>query len=176
MASLRDRIPWAAVLVVLVVALLVWGAVTEYRVRTELLASMEEELARADRAEARLAVLLELKERAPELEKSIQLMELLMPQSAGEPQLIQLVQGASDYAGMMLVSISFGGQVGGTGYVEVPVSIELQGTYAQLVGFVARLEAGPRAFRVDDVSLSPNPNGLGRLSILIRGSGFYAGR
>jgi type IV pilus assembly protein PilO len=80
-----------------------------------------------------------------------------MPENPELPSLLIELQDVSNAAGLRFNRVSPGDPTtGGTGqFTEVPVTVQVQGKWADVLDYLRRLNRLTRAIRVTDLSLSP---------------------
>jgi Tfp pilus assembly protein PilO len=117
------------------------------------------------------------KKNRPELDRELEQFAVKVPSNPALPALIRSLSEASDNAGVELVSVSpaapvfakngAGASAGtvagpnGTVLVQIPVAIQVAGTYAQISQFFNELETLPRALTVSQFGVVPGvPNGV----------------
>jgi Tfp pilus assembly protein PilO len=149
----------AAILVVALFWLLLWSP------RQDELAQISEEtdqvLAQQAELEGRLRALQAVREQAPEAEAVLAAGEAVVPRGTALPSAFRQLQLSADEAGLRLISVSPGrpGAVeGGPATLgELPVNVELEGSYFQVVDFLRRIEdptISPRGLEWANASLS----------------------
>lgn len=124
--------------------------------------SLEEEkiiLAEArDTLERRIAY----RENAPEYRERVRVLDLMMPETAQEEQILRYFHYLAEEHELNVQQINFGAGVPNEeqGYVSLPLSVTLEGRFINMIDLFAHLYRGSRAVRVDNISitLAPNPN------------------
>ena len=112
-----------------------------------------------------------LQEQRDQLEADLELLTQLLPDQAGEDKLLVDLQSGADQAKWTFTG-SFSDRVTNQGYVGMPMQLQLNGTYHELLYFLDYLEFYDRALRIDELRVDESEeNGL---SINIRASAFYA--
>lgn len=166
------KTPWLTLVVVVVVlagAFLYYQQFNNYRLERETLAQEEQALTAA---QTRLAAVKKLQEQRDQLEADLELLTQLLPDQAGEDKLLVDLQSGADQAKMDFLQIRFSDRVTNQGYVGMPMQLQLNGTYHELLYFLDYLEFYDRALRIDELRVDESEeNGL---SINIRASAFYA--
>lgn len=104
-------------------------------------------------ARATLAKLERTKRNAPKTEAKIVKIGRKMPSEPELPSLIVQLQNIANDAGISIIRFSPSEPKALSGYGQLDVSIEYQGTYQSIDDFLYRLENSPRAMRVDNFNI-----------------------
>jgi Tfp pilus assembly protein PilO len=158
----RTAVLLSALAAILVVALfwLLWWSPSQ-----DELAQIREEtdqvLAQQAELEVRLRALQAVREQAPEAEAVLAAGEAIVPRGTALPSALRQLQLSADEAGLRLVSVSPGRPVAVEGAPanlgELPVSVEVEGGYFQIVDFLRRIEdptISPRGLEWADASFA----------------------
>lgn len=98
-----------------------------------------------------------------------------LPQDAELPTLIRQLTASSEETGVELLAISPGTPVASGPYTQVPVSLEVSGSFFPVEQFVSALEDLPRTFAVTGFALSPKEAGKETLRLTVTGSAYTKG-
>lgn len=170
------------IVMVLVVLLIVIGLVMIYLQISkinDLRASIEdEELALAE-ARAVLARRLEYQANEPYYRELARTLELMMPATPQEEEILRYFGFLSEEYDLDLQQISFAERVDNEeqGYIKMPLSISLEGRFKNLIAFLSHLYSlGERAIRVDsiNITLSPRPDSPANLRVTISAVAFHS--
>ena len=137
------------------------------------IAETEEQLEQAqDRQvllEAELARLQEAQEDLPRLRRQLARFGRAVPPVADLPGLINQLQNAADVSGVDFFSISPGEPlpVAGAQVSEVPAQVQVIGSFFPVDEFLFRLETGPRASKVVNITVTEGPDGLPQIDLLL---------
>jgi Tfp pilus assembly protein PilO len=157
-ASWRGRILVAAGIVALIVLLLLFLVFPKLHEVSE----AKDELAAAKSQqtvlEAQVKALEVAKSGAPEARATIASVDHLVPETADEPGIINLLNNAAISAGIEVVSLSpatptFDPAIG---LSTIPVAVSATGTYFDIADYLYEIETLPRAAKTTALSLSPS--------------------
>jgi Tfp pilus assembly protein PilO len=119
--------------------------------------------------EAELARLQEAQEDLPRLRRQLARFGRAVPPVADLPGLINQLQNAADVSGVDFFSISPGDPLPVTGgrVSEVPAQVQVIGSFFPVDEFLFRLETGPRASKVVNITVAEGPEGLPQIDVLL---------
>lgn len=149
----------AAVLVVVAFYMLGW------RSQSERIADIEAEIVAVEQEQTvlqqRIVRLQDVRARAPEFEAQIVVAESIVPREHALPSALRQLQTAADDAAVELVSVSPGrpGAVGEGGLAPIALSVQVTGSYFQVIDFLRRTEdptITPRGVTWTQIALSPS--------------------
>ncbi len=125
----------------------------------ELRAAVEEEEMAVMEVRAVLNRRLEHRANAPEYEERIRVIELMIPKTPQEEQILRYFDYLAEEYDLRVQQINFGGRVTNEeqGFVRMPLSVTLEGRFPNMVDLFSHLYRGGRAVRVDDLSISLAP-------------------
>ncbi len=122
------------------------------------IASTEEELKKMSREisilEGTFTDASRLTKIAEEMGESMNRVAKYIPEKLTDSELVKNLSSAARAVGAKVVSISSKSRVDSSSglYVEIPVGIELVGTYGQMMSFLAQLTQGERIYTVKNMS------------------------
>lgn len=123
--------------------------------------------------------LLENKEQiVKDLEKSVvsfQEVIQVLPTELNEPELISLITSTAQKSEVVVESIKSQNQLEFDFYSAVPISIELQGKFPALVGFLFQISQNPRIVRMETVEIKREAGGAEKPTGLLTLSGQLLG-
>jgi Tfp pilus assembly protein PilO len=165
------RAPLIAAVIVVVLALLLFFLLVFPTLRD--IGETEDQLEQAQDQqvllEAELARLREVEEDLPRLQRQLARFGRAVPPVADLPGLINQLQTAADVAGVDFFSIApgeptplAGGQVS-----EVPAQVQVIGGFFPVNQFLFRLETGPRANKVLNMTVTEGPDGLPQIDVML---------
>jgi Tfp pilus assembly protein PilO len=131
----------------------------------------EQRLDRAEQEEvtlqAELSRLQEAAENAPELRRELARFRRAVPPVADLPGLINLLQTASDVAGVDFFAVSPGDPVAVPqgGAAEIPAEVQVIGGFFPVDEFLFRLETLQRASKVPGIVVTEGPDGFPQLQV-----------
>ncbi len=166
------------VLIVLaIIAVLVLGffIYRQVMIRADLLDEIEIERGEFARLQTRLAYLEDLRDRSDELEESLDVMALLIPEKPLEDELIVHLNDEAEAVGLDFIQIRFDERAEEDGYMEMPINLSFEGRYLQAIELLKSLAESERGIRIDDIRMGRGTEELPVLNITVRGSVFYAG-
>lgn len=144
----------------------------------ELRAAVKEEEMAVMEARAVLTRRLEYRANAPEYEERIRILELMMPDTPQEEQILRYFEYIAEEHDLRVQQINFGGRVINEeqGFVRMPLSITLEGRFINMVDLFAHLYHGERAVRVDNISISlaPTPDLPANTRVSISANAFHS--
>jgi Tfp pilus assembly protein PilO len=133
----------------------------------EQLAVLEQETLSLEQQEASLLAqldrLAETRRSAPELEAELIAARVVVPESAGVSAVVRQLQSAADEAGLDLAALSPSRpqpttpEAGPVALARIPIALDVEGSYFQVVDFLRRLEnpdISPRGFIFNSMSLA----------------------
>lgn len=91
---------------------------------------------------------------SPQLGRQLEISQRLIPERASAHELFVYLHEIAYFSGMQQVQVDFAEELPHTGYVELPLSLTLTGTYQALLQLLQALREGERAFRLDDLQIS----------------------
>lgn len=147
-----------AVLVIVLFWLFLWSPKTEEIEQTQ----TEIEAARTQQATLRtqIARLEDVRARAPEIEARLAAAESIIPRDVSLPAMVRQVQLDATDSGVELMSISPGQPVAFSeelaNLARIPLSLQIQGSYFQIVDFLRRVEdpaITPRGIKWDSLNV-----------------------
>ncbi|MEX2503366.1 MAG: type 4a pilus biogenesis protein PilO [Egicoccus sp.] len=112
---------------------------------------------------AQLEGLIDTRRSAPELEAELIAARAVVPESAGVSALVRQLQSAADEAGLELTALSPSRpqpttpEAGPVSLARIPIAIDVEGSYFQVIDFLRRLEnpnISPRGFVFNSMSLA----------------------
>ncbi len=144
------------------------GRVRETRERLEAARAAEQTLRN------RLAALEAARDRAEDTRSELAALEPQVPPTADLPGVIRLLAGAADAAAVDFFSVAPGAPSAqeGTAFSRVPAQIQVTGSYFALEEFLYRLEALPRAVKVLSLTITPEAEAGGTLTMQLNAE-FY---
>lgn len=134
-----------------------------------------EELA-LDQAIALLNQRLDHKRNAPVYEEKYEWLKILVPDNPEEEEILRYFAYLSEEFDLDISEIRFGGRVTGGegGYNQMPLIINIEGRYRELVGMLDHLRQGNnRAIRIDNIDLTVLDANNGRLQIIFTANAFH---
>ncbi len=135
----------------------------------------EEELA-LEQAQAQLARRIGYRENAPEYREMIRQFRALIPEEPEEDSIFRYFGHLAGEYELRLVNLNFEERDPNPeqNYIAMPLAITMEGNYSSLISFLNHLYGGPRAIRVDNVSISPTGETPANISISITAFAFYS--
>lgn len=180
----RQAILLTAVVTVLVLALYWMFLLSPQRDElAEVNASIEAARLEQQSLTSQINSLREIRARAPEVEARLAATEALIPSDPALPALVKNLQRAADEAGLIMQSVSPGTpdpvSLEGlpAGAAEMSLSLEMTGSYFQIVDFLRRIEdprITPRAILWDAVAVAEDD--YPQLSLSLSGRMFFIDR
>jgi Tfp pilus assembly protein PilO len=119
--------------------------------------------------EAELGRLEAAQEDLPRLRRQLARFGRAVPPVADLPGLINQLQNAADVSGVDFFAISPGEPlpVSGGQVSEVPAQVQVIGSFFPVDEFLFRLETGPRASKVVNITVTEGPDGLPQIDVLL---------
>ena len=119
--------------------------------------------------EAELGRLEAAQEDLPRLRRQLARFGRAVPPVADLPGLINQLQNAADVSGVDFFAISPGEPlaVSGGQVSEVPAQVQVIGSFFPVDEFLFRLETGPRASKVVNITVVEGPDGLPQIDVLL---------
>ncbi|NLN07159.1 MAG: type 4a pilus biogenesis protein PilO [Firmicutes bacterium] len=150
-------------------SILCWLQFHDWRRQKEALAAAIQGLQASER---RLAVLQEQKQEEEQLAAELVVLNRLLPDVPAEGRLLVDLQTGADLAGMAFLQIRFGEHVDRLEYMEIPLEIQLEGTYFEFLAFLDYLKLSERAMRLQEIRMDENEK-KENLAVSIKASVFY---
>ena len=170
---MQKRRPPLALLVmslVLVAALvLCYLQLRDWQLQQETLDVEKQEL---QLSELRLAALQKQEQQKQRLEEELELLTQLLPDQPAEARLLVDLQAGADLSGMALLQVRYGEYVERDGFLEIPLELQLEGTYFGLMSFLDYLNLAERALRLQQLRVDENSE-TENLSVYMTASVFY---
>ncbi|CCO08883.1 type 4a pilus biogenesis protein PilO [Desulforamulus hydrothermalis] len=101
----------------------------------------------------RLQALVQVKGQAARLQQQLSTLQGLLPDRPDEGGLLNEWQGMANDTGLQLLQVQFADYLPQKEYVEMPVTIVLEGQYEGLLAFLAELQQGARAVKVKEIKI-----------------------
>ena len=108
--------------------------------------------------------------KSAELEAQLMVLREMIPEGLEQNRFLVWIQQISSDASMKLTDVSFDEHVQEDGYMLMPLTLSMQGSYKGLLKLLSELMYNKRLVRVDDIDLTEN-NGI--LNIEIKAKLFY---
>lgn len=108
--------------------------------------------------------------KSAELEAQLMVLREMIPDGLEQNRFLVWIQQISSDASMKLTDVSFDEHVQEDGYMLMPLTLSMQGSYKGLLKLLSELMYNKRLVRVDDIDLTEN-NGI--LNIEIKANLFY---
>ena len=166
------------IMVALVILAIVAGLVliyVQYNNLRQLKIEVEEEELTLNRFKALLEQRLEHEKNAPIYQKEIAMLQVMMPDKPEEEELLRYFAYLAEEYDLRVNQIGFGARVidEEKGFVQMPLAINLEGRYHQLVNLLGHLRHGERAVRIDNLDVSLSGEDSAQLQINISASAFH---
>ncbi len=159
-----------AVLVIVISAALVY---IQASALSSLNSEIEEEEQAVEIARARLIRLTEHRANAAEYTERLEYATRLIPDTAGEEDILRYLNRLAGENELRVTQISFGARAEQEGYTVMPLSLTVQGSFQETRQLLRQLRNGGRAFRVDNVSISRGGEAGTALSVSVSANAFY---
>jgi Tfp pilus assembly protein PilO len=170
MGDKRGSVLTILVLVVLLVAGLAlnWMQWNGYRLAQE---RLEQEELLLTLTQTRLQKLRELQQQAPQMEADLIVLSSLLPDVPLEDKLLVDFQSGADLSEMGFVQIRFGERVEKEEFMEMPMNVQFEGAYHELLHFLDYLQVYERAVRIDELRVDEADD---TMMVSVRASTFYS--
>jgi len=122
---------------------------------SEIKAEQEKELANLAQAKVKLQRLDAIRQEAADVEAKRISLSRRMPENPELPSLIIELQKIANSAGLDFGSVEVAELANQSGYAEVPISLQVTGTFYSIVDYMYRLEKMDREIVVDSFDLQP---------------------
>ncbi len=170
-SNIKDYLlPALAVLVVILSAVLIYIQANNL---SNLRAEVEEEEMAVVAAQTRLTRLMSHRDNAAEYEQRLRVAKVLIPDRAGEEELIRYFQRLSEDNDLRVIEIRFDGRNATEEYTAMPLALIVEGSFQDIRIFLRQLRNGSRAVRVDDLRLARAGDADSFLRVSISASAFY---
>lgn len=143
----------ALLILVLAVMLVLKPQFTEV---SDLKTAQATEKASLDQAKLKLQQLDAIRAEAAEIEAKRISLARRLPDDAELPTLVVELQKVANSAGLDFGSVQIGAVAEQSGYAEIPLSLNVSGTFYSIVDYLYRLEKSTREIVVDSFSLQPS--------------------
>ena len=161
-----------AVLSVIVGSVLIYFQATNL---SNLREEVESEEIALNEATAVLNRRLEHKRNASVYQQKYDWLKLKIPDKPEEEEILRYFDYLSEEYDLIISNISFGGR--GTnqegGYIQMPLTIAVEGRYRNLVGFFDHLHRGDRAIRIDNITMTVASAETVQLRISLTANAFH---
>ncbi len=160
-----------AVVLIILVGVLIYF---QYNTLINLRAEVEEEEAALDAARATLERRLEHQQREDEYEERLDYALSKMPTQAEEEEVLRYIHHLAAEYDLRPVEISFGDHYqADEGYMNMPLSITIEGRYNGIRRMFSDLYSGDRAFRIDNFNITRAGGNGASLQVNISAYTFY---
>ena len=163
------------VLFVVMVGIFVGYFMGIYTPMTEEIADLKQEASELQREEGRLIEIrenqAEMEAKIQELNQQLQVAREQLPESAEIPNLLQRVYNQAKTAGLTIEVFQRNDEVPQQDFIEIPVEMELAGTFDEVANFFFFVGRMTRIINIDELSLDRQASGLeadGDLSVTAR--------
>ncbi len=150
-----------------------------YQPTTEEIEELKREASSLEREENRLMEIresqAEMEAQLQELNQQLQIAREKLPESAEIPNLLQRVYNQAKTAGLTIEHFQRNSEVTQTDYIEIPVSMELTGTFDEVANFFFFVGRMTRIINIQDLTLHRQESGLtpdGQLSVSAQATTF----
>jgi Tfp pilus assembly protein PilO len=132
----------------------------------------------AQQLQLRVATLQRVREASPDFEAELAAAYAVIPREPALPAMLRQFQSAADESGVTLMAVTparpadVGLEVGVPDLARISVSVDVEGSYFQMVDFLRRLEdpaISPRALGWNGVSITSDPEEYPRLAASLQG-------
>ncbi len=154
---------------VLVLFLVMAGIVTAYflmlyQPTSDEIAQLQQEASSLDREEDRLRAVresqAELEAQLQELNQQLQVAREKLPESAEIPDLLQRVYNQAKTAGLTIETFRRNNEVAQTDFIEIPVSMELTGSFDEVANFFFFVGRMTRIINIEDLNIRRQSSGM----------------
>ena len=170
----HKRIIIIALMVLAIVAGLALIYVQSNNLR-QLKVEVEEEELTLNQFRAMLEQRLEHEKNAPIYQKEIAMLHAMMPDKPEEEEILRYFASLAEEYDLRVNQIGFGARVRDEekGFVRMPLAINIEGRYHQLIELLGHLHHGERAVRIDNLDVSLSGEDSSQLQINISASAFH---
>ena len=142
-----------AVIAVIIGLVLIYFQVSNLRLLKD---EVENEEAALNHARLVLSQRIEHQINAPLYREKYDWLKLKIPAKPEEEEILRYFDYLSEEYDLIISNINFGGRAINEegGYVQMPLTIAIEGRYRNLVGFFNHLHRGNRAIRVDSIAIT----------------------
>jgi Tfp pilus assembly protein PilO len=176
-ASLTESRKTMIIIVISVVAMIIGLAMIFLQVNNlnTLRASVEDEKLALTQAEALLNQRLEYQANAPLYREKAARLKQMIPDQPQEEEILRLINLMVEEYDLRIHEIRFDTMVpdAENGYVRMPLTITIEGSYSSLIDLLDHLQWSGRAFRVDQISIALAGNPQGEIRTVILASAFF---
>ncbi len=170
-----STMPRNKIIIILACVVLLLGLVLsylQYNKLQELNDAVDEETMALSEAEAIVARLIVHRENAAEYRQRLVFVNRVMPEDAGEQELLRYFYHLADLTGATVSDISFGARVEEETFTRMPLSLSVEADFRSLQQMMDHFYSGTRVIRVD--SLRVSPGGVNSsLRIAVSANAFY---
>lgn len=145
----------------------------QYNTLGELREEVQEEEIAVESAQAQVNQLMTHRDRAEEYRNRLDFAKSKIPNQPREEEVLRYLQQLVNQHDLKAVEISFAERVEEEGYISMPLSMTIEGSYSGIRQLLYHLRGGDRAVRVDDLSLSRAGDDGSDLQISISANTFY---
>jgi len=165
-------------MIVLVVLAIVFGIVmTVLQVMNlnELKAEIEEEELALQQAQALLNRRLQYKANESLYREQLRVYSLLIPEEAGQEDILRYFEYLADEYDIDLVDLRFDNRVVSSeqGFIRMPMVVNVEGRYQNMIGFLDHLYLGDRAVRVDTIRITQISGQVPNIRVVINANAFH---
>ncbi len=97
--------------------------------------------------------LTKLKEKAPEYEELLKVYQQKIPDTLPQNELINYVQQIASLSNIQLIQIAYEGRIPAGQYIEIPMTMTLEGSYYSILSFLNNARDGKHLIRIDDLNI-----------------------
>ncbi|SHE61218.1 type IV pilus assembly protein PilO [Desulforamulus putei DSM 12395] len=127
-------------------------------------------------ARLRLQALAQVKGQADRLQQQLSTLQGLLPDRPDEGGLLAEWQGMANDCGLQLLQVQFADYLQQKEYVEMPVTIVLEGQYEGLLAFLMDLQQGTRAVKVKEIKIGKGRQEAPLMRVELTAAVFYTGQ
>ena len=161
------------VIVIVLLAVSVFGVYYQYTNFSKARESLEEEKDRLSALESHLSSLEDLKEQEEEIEVQLELFREFIPDSPRKNELVDILYDSVPADGE-LTAIRIESVVDKDSYSQVPLNITYEGRYGEVIELINDLNEDNRIFRIYDIIIYEGEEGFPTINAEIAAESFFS--
>ncbi|MEW5922002.1 MAG: type 4a pilus biogenesis protein PilO [Bacillota bacterium] len=163
----------SVILLIILVVLSLYLSLNRYSSLGEVRERLRLEQQALARDEAKLRLLLELREKGPLFLEQLEHFNNLIPEEANVHHLLPYLQRTAFLNQASLLQVHFVEEKASGDYVELPLTLSFEGSFHELLKLLRSLREGERAVRIDSIRLVQGGEALAHLRAELNASVFY---
>ena len=168
----RSKVVIIAAAVVLLAGIVL--SYLQYTSMRNLQQAVEDEKLALSLAEANLARLINHRENANEYRQRHSFVRAVIPETAGEDDLFRYLFYLGNLHDVNVTEVSFGARVEEEGFIRMPISLNMEGSYNSMQALLDHFYGGERLIRVDSLRLTRAGGTGSSIRVTASASTFYS--